>query len=104
VYMLSLAKSKSIQEGESLLLIDCGKGTLDIATVKLLRAPSNNGAAMQLQRIGPCSGNGAGSHTVNTQAWWLLGGNCEEVQDLDERCAQLGTTRREFLRQFLKRG
>jgi hypothetical protein len=103
VYMLSLANSKSIQEGESLLLVDCGKGTLDIATVKLLRAPSNNGTAMQLQRIGPCSGNGAGSHTVNTQAWkWLLSGNCEEVQDLDERCAQLGTTRREFLRQFSK--
>lgn len=102
VYMLSLVKSKSIKEGECLLLIDCGKGTLDIATVKLIRAPSRK-ATMQLQRIGPCSGNGAGSHTVNTLAWkWLLSGECEEVRKLDERCAQLGTTRREFLRQFSK--
>lgn len=102
VYMLSLVKSKSIKEGECLLLIDCGKGTLDIATVKLIRAPSRK-ATMQLQRIGPCSGNGAGSHRVNTLAWrWLLSGECEEVRKLDERCAQLGTTRREFLRQFSK--
>ena len=103
VYMLELVKSNSIFEGECLLLVDCGKGTLDIATVKLIRKPSKD-VPMQLQRIGPCSGNGAGSHTINTQAWeWLLNGNCAEVKDLDERCAQLGITRREFLRQFSKK-
>jgi hypothetical protein len=83
VYMLSLIQWGGIEEGESLLLVDCGKGTLDITTVKLLRAPSQYRTTMQLQRIGSCSGNGAGSHTVNTQAWkWVLSGKCEEVQDL----------------------
>lgn len=102
VYMQALAKSGSIKEGESLLLIDCGKGTLDIATVKLLRSPSA-GILMQLQRVGPCSGNGAGSHMVNTQAWDSIAtGKFKEVPDLDNRCAQLDITRREFLRQFSK--
>lgn len=100
VYMLALSKSGSIKEGQCLLLIDCGKGTLDIATVKLVRAPSHR-VLLQLERVGPCSGNGAGSHTVNTQAWrWILSGACEQVLNLDERCKHLGITRREFLRQF----
>lgn len=102
VYMLNLAKSGSIKEGESLLLVDCGKGTLDIATVRLLHSPSA-GILMQLQRVGPCSGNGAGSHMVNTQAWDRIDtGKFKEVPDLDNCCAQLGITRREFLRQFSK--
>jgi hypothetical protein len=102
VYMLDLVRFGSIKERQCLLLVDCGKGTLDIATVKLVPLPSQN-VIMQLQRIGPCSGNGAGSHAINTQAWeWILSGECEEVPDLDKRCAQLGITRREFLRQFFK--
>ena len=102
VYMLEFAKNSSIHEGECLLLIDCGKGTLDIATVRLVRAPSK-GVLMQLERVGPCSGNGAGSHTINTLAWqWILSGKCQEVQNVGECCTQLGITRREFLRQFSK--
>jgi hypothetical protein len=102
VYMLDLVRFGSIKERQCLLLVDCGKGTLDIATVKLVPLPSQN-VIMQLQRIGPCSGNGAGSHAINTQAWeWILSGECEEVPDLEKRCAQLGITRREFLRQFSK--
>ena len=101
VYMLDLVTG-GIEEGECLLLIDCGKGTLDIATVKLIRAPTKD-VLMQLQRIGPCSGNGAGSHMINTEAWnWITSGGCEEVQDLAKVCTQLGITRREFLRQFSK--
>jgi hypothetical protein len=89
VYMLDLVKSGAIREGQCLLLVDCGKGTLDIATVKLVRAPTKD-APMQLQRIGPCSGNGAGSHIINTQAWkWLLDGGCAEVQNFDEVCSDL---------------
>jgi hypothetical protein len=102
VYMLDLVKSRAIREGQCLLLVDCGKGTLDIATVKLVRAPTKD-VLMQLQRVGPCSGNGAGSHIINTQAWeWLLSGGCPDVQNFDQRCEQLGITRRDFLRQFIK--
>ena len=94
VYMMDQVNSDSIEEGESILLIDCGKGTLDIATVKLIRKPSKNGL-MQLQRVGPCSGNGAGSHTINTQAWkWVLSGDCPEVPDIDVCCAQLAVSKR----------
>lgn len=58
---------------------------------------------MQLQRVGPCSGNGAGSHTINKEAWeWVLSGDCPEVPDIDVSCAQLGVSKREFLRQFSK--
>lgn len=102
VYMLDLVKYGNIEEGQCLLLIDCGKGTLDVATVKLLRAHTKD-VLMQLQRVGSCSGNGAGAHRINTQAWdWITSGRCEEVQDLDKCCTQLGITRREFLRQFSK--
>jgi hypothetical protein len=102
VYILDLVLSGSIKEGQCLLLIDCGKGTLDIATVKLVRAPSKD-VLMQLQRVGPCSGNGAGSHTINTLAWkWVSSGKCQEVPDIDACCTQLGISKREFLRQFSK--
>lgn len=102
VYILDLVLSGSIKEGQCLLLIDCGKGTLDIATVTLVRAPSKD-VLMQLQRVGPCSGNGAGSHTINTQAWkWISSGKCQEVPDLDACCVQLGISKREILRQFSK--
>lgn len=100
--MMDLVTSGSIREGQCLLLIECGKGTLDIATVKLLRAPSK-GVLMQLERVGPCSGNGAGSHTINTLAWrWVCSGECQEVSDIDACCVQLGISKREFLRQFSK--
>lgn len=102
VNILELVTYGGIQEGECIVLLDCGKGTLDIATVRLVRVPSD-GVNMQLQRVGPCSGSGAGSHTVNIQAWnWILSGACQDVQDLDKCCAQLNIPRREFLRQFSK--
>ena len=100
VYMMHLIKSDSIKEGECLLCVDCGKGTLDIATVRLVQKPSRGGT-IQLQRVGNCLGDDSGSHLLNTQAWqWIRSGQCEKVRDLNHRCAQLEIPEREFLRQF----
>ncbi|KAM0689239.1 hypothetical protein Q7P36_011316 [Cladosporium allicinum] len=102
-YMVDLVKDRSVKVGQCLLLIDCGEGTLDIAIVKLDREPSA-GQDMELARVGDCSGNGAGSHMVNTAAEkWLLSGSCPKIESLggfDETCKQLGMSRREFLRGF----
>jgi hypothetical protein len=102
-YLVKMAKRCSIKVGQCLLLIDCGQGTLEIATVKLIREPSA-GQNMELQRVGNCSGSGAGSHKVSTAAEkWLLSGSCKEIVSrggFDETCRQLGITKREFLRDF----
>jgi hypothetical protein len=101
--MVDLVEERNISVGQCLLLIDCGQGTLDIAVVKLIR---EQGAAhlMELQRVGECSGNGVGSHKINTAAEeWLLSGKCAEIESrggFDVTCRQLGMSRREFLRGF----
>lgn len=100
--MLDLIKYRNIKEGQCLLVVDCGKGTLDIATIKLVCIPEAV-QLMQLQRIGLCSGNGAGAHIINALSWtWLCGGNCTEVEELglEGTCRQLGVTAREFQRQW----
>ena len=101
-YLVSMVEERSIKAGECLLLIDCGQGTLDIATVKLSRKPHEQ-ELMQLERVGVCSGNSAGSHEVNTAAEkWLRLGNCMEVQarGFKETCRQLGMSERQFLRAY----
>jgi hypothetical protein len=102
-HMVHMVKDRNIKVGQCLLLIDCGQGTLDIATVKLIREPSA-GHLMELQRIGNCSGNGAGSHKVNTAAEkWLLSGKCTEIKShggFDETYRKLGMSERQFLRAF----
>lgn len=100
VYMLALVEAGHINEGQSLVIIDCGQGTLDVATVMLLRAPSH-GVLMQLRRVGDSMGNRAGSHFINILAWiWICSGRCQQVQNVDSCSEQLDITRTEFQRQF----
>lgn len=102
VYMSDLIANKSIKEGESLVLVDCGKGTLDIATIRLVRMPSGNNL-LQLQRVGNSLGDDSGSHFVNTKAWeWIVSGQCVDVRNLSACCEQLGISKYDFQRQFSK--
>lgn len=97
--VLELHRKGRMQAGQCLLLIDCGQCTLDIALVKLVRE-SSAGQLMELQRVGVCSGNGAGSHMINTAAEeWLLGEECEvfHPHDFEETCTLLGMSKRQFL-------
>jgi hypothetical protein len=98
-YMLYRIERDQIKPDECLLLIDCGKGTLDIATVKLVQVltPEHD---MELQRIGLCSGDGSGAHTPNPLLWaWILSGECPKVGNLEDECMSLAITQREFMRQ-----
>jgi hypothetical protein len=81
--------------GSLLITVDDGDGTLDIATTELSRAHSHTGA-MQLRRVGLCSGNGAGAHMVNAEAAkWLL-----QYSNIKGMCGKLHISERELLRQF----
>lgn len=105
VYMLELVRGGTIKEGQCILLIDCGEGTLDVATVKMVRLPEGD-QLMVLERVGLCSGNAAGSYMINGAAFkWLLDDGpdgCPEVQvrGFAETCRRLGMSERQFMRKF----
>ena len=83
--------------GRSCLLVDAGDGTLDITTVKVIRARSTE-APMQLQRVGICSGSGAGSSMINAAALaWVRE---RYKQELDLKLGQLRITWNECSRQL----
>lgn len=104
VHMVAAVRRRNIKAGQRLLLIDCGRGTLDIAIVKLISEPvPSEGKFMELERDGSCSGSSAGSHTVNTAAEeWLLAGGYKRLRpnEFKDKCRRLGLTRRQFLRSF----
>ena len=92
-----LSKDSSAKVGSIYIFVDVGDGTLDITTVRVIRAPSTE-APMQLERVGICSGSGAGSSMINAAALaWV-----REMykQELDLRLLQLGIRWPEFSRQL----
>lgn len=98
-YIHQLGIDGFIKQAQCLLQIDCGKGTLDLATVlvNLLQSADQD---MELKRIGLCSGNGFGAHTPNLLFWaWIKSGQCAQVPDLEAECQRLHITEREFMRQ-----
>jgi hypothetical protein len=61
-YMLKLARTGYVKEGQCILVADIGGMTADFATTKLL-----DDSELRMQRVGQCHGNGAGSHSLNAQ-------------------------------------
>lgn len=100
-YIHVLLQRGDIEEGDSVTIADCGKGTFDIATVKLIRKPSA-GQPMVLQRIGLTDGSAAGAHMFNTLAnTWVR--TCRDVMahgSFARCCRLLNIPEREFFRQF----
>jgi hypothetical protein len=60
-----LDRARYVKTGQSMLVLDVGGLTCDIATCKLLKASSAGDANIQMQRVGQCHGNGAGSNLLN---------------------------------------
>jgi len=54
-----------VKKGQGMLVVDVGGLTCDIATCKLLKTPSAGDSDIQMQRVGQCHGNGAGSNFLN---------------------------------------
>ena len=92
-----LSKDDAAKVGRIYLFIDVGDGTLDITTVQVIRARSTE-APMQLQRVGICSGSGAGSSMINAAALsWVYE---KYKKELDLKLLQLGITWTECWRQL----
>lgn len=98
IYFLS--KNLAVEVGSLHIFVDVGDGTLDITTVVVTRAHSSS-APMQIQRVGLCSGSGAGAHMINAEAEiWIIKEYGEA--EVDRKCRQLGISRHEFSRQLWK--
>lgn len=92
-----LSRDSSAKVGSIYIFVDVGDGTLDITTVRVIRAHSTE-APMQLERVGICSGSGAGSSMINAAALaWVRE---TYKQELDLRLLQLGIKWPEFPRQL----
>jgi len=98
IYFLS--KNLDVEVGSLYTFVDDGDGTLDITTAVVTRAHSLS-APMQIQRVGLCSGSGAGAHMINAaaEAWVIKRYGESEV---NRKCRQLDISRHEFSRQLWK--
>lgn len=101
-YVMELIENGCLKLGHCVLVVDCGEGTLDIAIVKLLQVPGTD-QLLELERIGLCSGNSAGSIKINIAAEeWFLSGACEELEQrgVEGTCRALGISRLRLKREF----
>jgi len=98
IYFLS--KNLAVEVGSLHIFVDVGDGTLDITTVVVTRAHSSS-APMQIQRVGLCSGSGAGAHMINAEAEAFIIKKYGEAY-VDRKCRQLDISRHEFSRQLWK--
>ena len=98
IYFLS--KNLAVKVGSLHIFVDVGDGTLDITTVVVTRAHSSS-TPMQIQRVGLCSGSGAGAHMINAEAEAFIIKKYGEAY-VDRKCRQLDISRHEFSRQLWK--
>lgn len=75
--MRDLHEKKLIEFGSTLCFIDIGRGTADLATVRM-ESPEADGAPPNFLVVGSPDGDGIGGETVNEAAWtWVQ--NCPEA-------------------------